>query len=172
VTLQVALLRGINVGGNKKLPMADLRAFCARAGYGEARTLLQSGNLVLDAGKLKGAALEQKLCAEIEAEFGFRTEIFVRDGKELAAVIAANPYPDFAKADPSHLVVTFLKAAPSAAHVKAMNAVREGPEQIRAEGRHVYITFPMGIADSRLKLPVEGTMRNWNTVTKLAAMVS
>jgi uncharacterized protein (DUF1697 family) len=171
--MQVALLRAVNVGGAGKLAMGDLRACCEGLGFADVRTLLQSGNVVFKAGALNGAALEQTLEAALEAILGLKTEVFVRDGAELGDIVAANPFPAFAKKDPSHLVVVFMKKATGAADRQAIAAAtKRGPEEAKAHGRQVYITYSAGIGRSTLKLPVEGTARNWNTVTKLAAMAA
>jgi uncharacterized protein (DUF1697 family) len=177
MTTHIALLRGINVGGNKKVAMADLREFLAQLSFGEPRTLLQSGNVVFRSERLHGAELERLLDAEAETRLGLKTEFFVRTPEEWREVIANNPFPGEAESDPSHLVVMFLKRAPEAADVEALQAAIAGREVVRAVGRQAYITYPDGIGDSRLtinviekKLGSRGTGRNWNTVLKLAAL--
>ncbi len=168
----------MNVGGKAKIAMADLRALAADLGLGEPKTLLQSGNLVF-ASKAKPADLETLLERETEKRLGLKTACLVRSGKEWDAVIAANPFPEAAKSDPSHLVVMPLKEAPPAAAVKALQDAIKGTEIVRAEGRTLYATYPAGIGTSKLtiavierKLATIGTGRNWNTVLKLAAMAA
>jgi uncharacterized protein (DUF1697 family) len=168
MSLQAAMLRAVNVGG-RKLVMAELRAACEAAGFGDVRTLLASGNLVLDA-KEKGAALESSLEAALAKRLKFKTDIFVRDAKECAAILDANPFPAMAKNDPSHLVVYFMRAKPAAGEKQALEAPHAGPEQLRVLGRELYITYPDGIGRSKFKFKAFGKARNWNTVTKLAAM--
>jgi uncharacterized protein (DUF1697 family) len=92
-------------------------------------------------------------------------------------VVAGNPFPDEAERDPGHLVVMFLKTAPRAKAVQALQAAIEGPESVRAAGKHLYVAYPAGIGRSKLtntliekKLGVRGTGRNWNTVLKRAAL--
>jgi uncharacterized protein (DUF1697 family) len=177
MTTHIALLRGINVGGNKKVAMADLRGFLTHLGFGEARSLLQSGNVVFRSDALTGADLERLLDAEAEKRLGLKTEFFVRTPEEWQAAIASNPFPDEAESDPSHLVVMFLKQAPDAKDVAALQAAIVGREVVRAAGRQAYITYPDGIGDSKLtinviekKLGTRGTGRNWNTVLKLGAL--
>lgn len=167
---QVALLRGVNVGGRKVI-MSELRAVCERAGYGDVTTLLASGNLVLDA-KEKGAKLEANLEKLILDEMGLKTDIFVRTGAELNAAIAANPFKAFAKQQSNFLVVTFMRAPASAAEMKAItDTALLGEEAVQGKGC-LYIKFPQGQGPSKLKTPKLGTARNWNTVTKLAAMLA
>jgi len=177
MTTHIALLRGINVGGNKKVAMADLRELLNALGFTDPRSLLQSGNLVFRSEALKGADLERLLDAETEKRLGLKTEFFVRTAKEWKAVVESNPFPDEAESDPSHLVAMFLKDAPDVKAVEALQAAITGREIVRAVGRQAYITYPDGIGDSRLtnaviekKLGTRGTGRNWNTVMKLDAL--
>jgi uncharacterized protein (DUF1697 family) len=111
----IALLRGINVGGNKKVPMAQLRALVEGLGFTDVETLLQSGNVVFTSkAKKKPALLEKQLEQAIEAEFGFDVSVLVRTRDELAAAIEANPL-EGAEAAPSKFLVTFLSGAPDPA---------------------------------------------------------
>ena len=172
---RIALLRGINVGGHAKVAMADLRAMALELGLAEPQTLLQSGNLVFRS-DAAAEALERKLEEATAERFGFEVTYFLRDAAEWAKVIAANPFPGEAKADPGHLLVQFLRTAPDAAAVAALRAAIRGPEIVRAHGRHAYITYPDGIGRSRLTGPMietklgPATGRNWNTVLKLAVL--
>ena len=167
----IALLRGVNVGGHRKLPMAELRDALEEIGYQEVKTLLASGNLVFEA-KGKAASIEAKLEADLKKAFGLTTEVMVRDPKEWAAIIEANPFLKEAKKDPSHLVVVALKAKPPADAVKAL-ASYEGPELVKVHQREAYVFYGDRMADSKLNLSKlgSGTARNWNTVLKLQAMV-
>jgi uncharacterized protein (DUF1697 family) len=177
MTTHIALLRGVNVGGKTKIAMADLRAMLADLGFGDPRSLLQSGNLVFRSDKFTGTGLERLLEAETEKRLGLKTDFFVRTPEEWEAVIANNPFPKEAESDPSHLVVMFLNKAPDAKDVEALQAAIAGREIVRASGRQAYITYPDGIGDSKLtitviekKLGSRGTGRNWNTVLKLGAL--
>ena len=164
--MYIALLRGINVGGNKMIAMSDLRERAERLGLRDARTLLQSGNLVFRSNK-SPAQLE----ALLEKELGDVT-VFVRTAAEWAAMIAANPFPNEAKNDPAHLIVMALKKPADASAL-----VMPGREVARGSGREIYIVYPDGQGTSKLtnaviekKLGTRGTARNWNTVMKLAAL--
>jgi len=177
MTTHIALLRGVNVGGKTKIAMADLRAMLADLGFGEPRTLLQSGNAVFRSDKLTGADLERLLEMETEKRLGLKTDFFVRTPEEWKEVLASNPFPEEAKSDPSHLVVMFLNRAPDAADVAALQAAIKGREVVRAAGRQAYLVYPDGIGESKLtisviekKLGSRGTGRNWNTVLKLGAL--
>lgn len=170
MTAQIALLRGVNLNG-RKVVMSELRAVCEAAGGTNVRTLLASGNVVLDS-KLSGAKLEAKLETAIAEAFGMKTEVFVRSADEIDAVIVANPFPAFAQKDRSHLLVVFQRAKLSAVEAKAVVAATKNTvEDAAIVGREVYVTYPDGIGTSKLKLPLPGgTGRNWNTVLKLAAL--
>jgi uncharacterized protein (DUF1697 family) len=175
MTSYIALLRGVNVGGNKMVPMADLRAMLVKMGLTGAKTLLQSGNAVFAAKTQPPAKLEQLLETETKKRFGFSCDYHVRTADELDAVIAANPLAEYAS-DPSRLLVTFFRAPLDTAAVKAAQAAIDGPEIVRADGRHLYMYYPNGQANSKAAivvgkaLRVQGTGRNWNTVLKLAAL--
>ncbi|SRR5579884_1349082 len=178
MSVYIALLRGINVGGHAKVAMSDLRDLLAGLGFAEVRSLLQSGNLVFRSNSEGRAELEQRLETEAARRLGLRTDLLVRTADDWADVVDRNPFPDVAERDPGHLVVMFLKQAPDAAAVEALRTVVTGPEVISAAGSHLYITYPDGIGRSRLtgtlieaKLGTRGTSRNWNTVRKLAALV-
>jgi uncharacterized protein (DUF1697 family) len=176
LTTHVALLRAVNVGGRKAV-MASLRAWLAELGFEDARSLLQSGNLVFRS-EPTGAALEALLEREAAPRLGFATDFLVRTAGEWRALVDANPHAAMARDDPGHLVVMALKSAPAAADVAALQTSIQGREVVNSAGRELFITYPDGIGDSRLtiqvierRLGVRGTARNWNTVTKIAAML-
>lgn len=175
--MHVALLRGINVGGNRKVAMADLRAMASDLGFARAQTLVASGNLVFDSPKLTGEALETLLEREAEARLGLDTHFLARSAAEWDAVIAGNPMTDVAQTAPSRFAVVMLKEAPEPDALKALEAVAADGEVIRAGERALYIAFPSGMGRSKLGTAISGTKlgpataRNWNTVTKLSAMM-
>ena len=171
---RIALLRAVNVGGIKLL-MSDLRAFADALELAEAKTLLQSGNLVFRSDAAP-AALEARLEREAEARLGLKTAFLVRSGEEWAEAAAANPMREVADDAPSGFLVVALKAAASAAKVDKLRAAIKGPERVEAVGRQAYIAFPDGIGRSKLTTAVieralgPGTARNWNTTLKLLEM--
>jgi uncharacterized protein (DUF1697 family) len=177
MTIHIALIRGINVGGHRAIAMSDLRDMLAGLGFDGARSLLQSGNLVFRCAAQTDVSLEGLLEIEAEKRIGLHADFFIRSAKEWREVVARNPFRKEAERDPSHLVVMFLKAAPNANDVKAVTAAIAGPEIVRADERQLYIVYPAGIGRSQLtnaliekKLGIRGTARNWNTVLKLAAL--
>ncbi len=176
---QVALLRGVNMAGHKIVPMAALRAWAQQLGLRDVRTLLQSGNLVFRGGTKRGAALEAALEAAAARGLKVETDFVVRTAEEVAAIVARNPFHAAVERDPAHLVVVFLKTAPAPASVAALAAAIPGREELRADGRQLYIVYPDGIGASKLnaalidrKLGISGTARNWNTVLKIAALAA
>jgi uncharacterized protein (DUF1697 family) len=177
MTIQIALIRGINVGGHQAVAMSDLRDLLTQLGFDGSRSLLQSGNLIFRCSARIGAELESLLKMEAEKRLGLRADFLIRNAKEWGQVVARNPFRKEAERDPSHLVVMFLKSAADAKDVKAVQAAIVGRETIRADGRQLYIVYPDGIGKSRLtnaliekKLGIRGTARNWNTVLKIAAL--
>jgi len=159
--------------------MAELRDMLTALGFADARTLLQSGNAVFRAKARPPAKLEALLEAETVKRLGLTCDYHVRTAAELAAAIDANPFKAEAKKDPSRLLLMFYKAPLDKAAVKAAQAAIEaieGPEIVRCDGRHLYMYFPNGQGTSKAGpvvgriLKVFGTGRNWNTVTKLAAL--
>ena len=177
MNINIALLRGVNVGKGKPVAMADLRAMMTELGFTGVSTLLRTGNIVFDAGRAEPPELEARLQQEAEARLGLRTQVFVRTAAQWATAIAHNPFPDEAAADPSHLLLVVLKQPPPPADVEALQQAIPGRERIRAWERHLYVVYPDGIADSSLTPAIwsrhlgrdSGTGRNWNTALKLAA---
>jgi uncharacterized protein (DUF1697 family) len=158
--------------------MAELRDLCGEIGLAEARTLLQSGNIVFDAGRNSDAEVERLLEGEIKSRLGVSTQVMIRTPAEWTAMIAGNPFGEEAERDPGHLVAVALKGAPSAKAVKALQDAISGREIVRAAGRHLYVVYPDGIGRSRLtnpvietKLGLSATGRNWNTVLKIASLL-
>ena len=125
MTTHIALLRAVNVGGHGAVAMAALRALATELGLEDARTLLQSGNLVFRSGACPDT-LERLLETEAAKRLDVRTDFFVRTAMEWGAIVEANPFRDEAKRDPSHLVLMALKEAPAADSLKALQAGDQG----------------------------------------------
>lgn len=174
----IALLRAINVGGNSKIAMADLKAMLVDLGYANPQTILQTGNLVFQAKESNAAKLESKLEKEAADRFGLETDILVRTADEWQQAIDANPFPKEAASDPSHLLIMPLKAAPTKQAVKELQAAIQGRETVAAVKRELYLVYPDGIGRSKLtnkfiesRLKTRGTGRNWNTALKIAQLL-
>jgi uncharacterized protein (DUF1697 family) len=177
MTIHIGLLRAVNLAGHNKIGMADLRDLLAAIGMEDVRTLLQSGNVVFRSGAQTAAQLEVVFEKAAAKRLGLETEFFVRTTADWKALIAGNPFPEEAKRDPGHLLVIFLKDAPSRENVAALQSAIKDREVVRAKGRHAYVVYPDGIGRSRLttalierKLGTRATGRNWNTVLKLGAL--
>ena len=175
--IQVALLRAINVAGHQPVAMADLRDVLSELGFAQPRSLLQSGNLVFDAGRKTGPTLEQLIEQKLAAQLGLRTDVLIRSAAELASIVARNTFRDEAARDPARLVIVFLKTKPPAGAFAELKAAITGSEIVHGDGQQAYIVYSNGIGRSRLtaalierKLATRGTARNWNTVMKLAAL--
>jgi uncharacterized protein (DUF1697 family) len=177
MTTYFALLRGINVGGNKTVSMAQLRAVLERLGYEEPRSLLASGNLVFRCSTRSAAALERTLEAETRRRIGLEADFLVRTGAEWKAIVAGNPFRSEARKDPGHLLLMVWKAAPDPDRILELQASIRGREVLHAAGRHAYVVYPDGVGRSKFThaliektLGTRGTARNWNTVLKLEAL--
>jgi len=178
VTVLVALLRGVNVGGRTKLPMADLRRVVEGAGFTDVRTYIQSGNVVLRApgSRVSTASVATRLRAAIAAGTDVQPEVVVRTRDELAAVVEANPWAS-GGVDASELHVVFLGGTAPAA--LGFDVGSYAPEEAVAVGREVHLRLPGGVGRSKLAADLtrsargglqQGTMRNWRTVTTLLSM--
>jgi uncharacterized protein (DUF1697 family) len=175
----VALLRGINVGGNKKVPMAELRAMTAKLGFDDPKTLLQSGNLIFSATARPMGKLEQLLEDATKKHIGVECSYLLRSADEWMGIVAANPFKAEAKADPAHLAVTFCRDVPTAAALQILKEEIRGKEALKAVGRELYVWYPDGMGTSKLALALSKnrlgticTARNWNTVMKVSAMLA
>jgi uncharacterized protein (DUF1697 family) len=168
-------LRAVNLSG-RRLLMADFKRVLADVGHPLAQTVVATGNAVIEA-TAADAALEAKIEEGLETALGQSTEVFVRDAAQLAAIVAANPFPDMARDDPSHLVVVFLKGEPTTAAVAALRDKIKGPEAVAAGPGCLYAAYPEDIGHSKLTaavieraLRLRGTARNWNTVLKVTEL--
>jgi uncharacterized protein (DUF1697 family) len=172
---QIVLLRGINLGPNRRVPMAELRALFADAGYGTVRTYVQSGNIVLDSDS-EPAQLERETAELISERFGFDVPVVVRTRDELAAVVARNPLRELVT-EPRRYQVSFLSEPLGADTVKGLNGAVVEPEALFVDSREIYAWHPEGVARSKLwntlagtGLGVTATARNWTTVCTLLEM--
>jgi uncharacterized protein (DUF1697 family) len=162
----IALLRAVNVGGTGKLPMSELKSMCESAGFTSVRTYIASGNVVF--GSTKSAAKVKSALEELLFQYaGKPVQVMVRTGPEMAAVLAANPFP---QAAPNRTVAIFLDAAPPSDTLDKVTGRKD--EEVVLGTREIYVHYGDGMAQSKLKIRAasDGTARNINTVAKLAAM--
>lgn len=176
MTRYALFLRGINVGTNNSLPMADLRALLADAGCVDVATYVQSGNAVLSS-PLGEARLAAEISKRVSARMGRDVPVTLRTKPELAAIVAACPF-DAALVNGSHLCVSFLTEAPAPEELSPLTAQVFTPDEWVLAGREIYSHHPNGQGKSALaaalsKLRVRGTLttRNWNTTTKVLGMM-
>jgi uncharacterized protein (DUF1697 family) len=172
--LQLALLRGINVGGKNKLPMRDLSALFVEAGCENVRTFIQSGNVVFSTNARVSKNLGSVISSAIEERFGLRVPVILRTAEQLRDVISNNPFPHVE--DMLHVV--FLAGLPSAAKAAALDPNRSPPDTFIVRGQEIYLHLPNGAGNSKLtnawfdsKLSTVSTARNWRTVNSLLAMM-
>lgn len=167
----IALLRGINLGRNKRVAMSDLRFLLESLGYGDVRTHLQSGNALFTHAGGKAADLEPEIEKAIDAKLRLDVKVIVRSSKEFASIFEGNPFVA-RKIDPKQLGATFLSANASAKKLATVNRRELLPEEIEVGDRVLYLRQPRGIQASKMPnwgkvLGVTVTHRNWNTVTRL-----
>jgi uncharacterized protein (DUF1697 family) len=175
----VALLRGINLGPTRRIPMPALRELLSGAGYDDVRTYVQSGNVVLSSDRPPDA-VARELEGLLAEEFGFEVPVVARSGEELADVVARDPLGDVAD-NPKRYQVTFLESELPEGVAARLASLRVDPERLVIDGRELYTWHPDGVARSKLWAQtasskglggVAGTARNWTTVTTLLAMAN
>jgi uncharacterized protein (DUF1697 family) len=170
----VALLRAVNLGARNKVPMAKLRTSLEAAGYGNVRTYIASGNILLDGPKGRGTVASGIEQLVVDA-FGVETTAIMRTPDELVALVAGHPFGN----DISHSHVVFLAAKPGTAAAKRLADTDHSPDRAVLAGTDVYLHYPAGVQGSRLSaarlerlLDVRATHRNWRTVAKLAELAA
>lgn len=161
------------MGGNNRVPMADLRQVFERAGCSEVRTYIQSGSIVFSAPSRTLSGLAARLTRDIETCFGCRTPVVLRNAEEIARVLLSNPFLA-AGADPKDLHVMFLADLPDAGRAAALDPQRSPPDTFAVCRQEVYLHLPNGAGKSKLtnsyfdsKLGTTSTSRNWRTVQAL-----
>lgn len=177
MAVHVALLRGINLAGKRRVGMAQLRELLTEAGYEDVRTHLQSGNVVLRA-PVGAGQLERDLGAAIESEFGFAVPVIVRSAAQLARVITEEPFGD-AVTEPRLYQVSFLSGPAPAGTEQRLKELAAGAEQVTVRGTEIYAWHPDGIGRSKLASSlgaaatgVTMTTRNFRTVRALAELAA
>ena len=176
--VNVALLRGINVGGKNRLPMEALAAMFREAGCNEVRTYIQSGNVVFRADPTLAEDIPSLISASILSQFGYRVPVVTRTTREFQELVQANPFAE-AGVEANKLHVLFLADLPDRAHVDALDPNRSPGDEFAVLGREVYLHCPNGVARSKLtnsyfdsSLLTTSTARNWRTVRRLLEMAN
>jgi uncharacterized protein (DUF1697 family) len=173
----VAMLRGVNVGGHQKLSMEALKTLCEGLGLRDVRTYIQSGNVVFREDSGDPLALSRKMADGIQRKFGFRPEVIVRTASDLRKAISNNPFAGRPEVAPNQLLVVFMASAPTKQAQERVLALPCEPEELHFRGRELFVFYPNGMArpkipTARIEKLIEtaSTGRNLNTVNKLLAM--
>mgnify|MGYP001819876007 CR=1 FL=1 len=175
MTIYIALLRGINVGGNHKLPMAELKALLEGLGLEHVKTYIQSGNVVFQGKADDRDKLTEEISLAIETSHGFAPKVLLLEMDELALAMSSNPFPQ-GEVDPKTLHLYFLASVPTAPDLEALAGVQREREQYHLADRVLYLYAPDGIGRSKLAtltekaLGVNATARNWRSVSKIMAL--
>jgi uncharacterized protein (DUF1697 family) len=174
----VALLRGINVGGHKRISMADLRELLSSLEYTDVVTYILSGNALFTSPRKDPAKLAREIERRIVADLGHAVKVLIRTPEELAKIVAGNPFSD-AETKPPRVYVSFLAEPADAERLSKIDPRMFEPEEFRVGDRVVYLRFPEGYQGAKLtndfwerRLGLDATTRNWNTVTKLLSMAT
>ncbi len=179
MSIYVAMLRGINVGGQKIVKMENLRSSFEALGFRRVRTYVQSGNVIFEASKTSPDHLSKNIEEKILRDYGFSVPLVLRTSDEMKKIVNHNPFLKEKGIDDSKLHVTFLSELPAEATLRELDALRSLPDQFRMRSREVYLYCPNGYGRSKLSnsafeelLSVEATTRNWKTVNTLAKISS
>ena len=177
MSVGISLLRAVNLASHNRIKMEELRALHESLGLREVQTYVQSGNVIFRTGERDLLRLSRRIENAIERKFGFRPDVIIRTTSELRNVIAQNPFASRRGIDPSKLLVIFLATDASPEAREKILSIKADPEELRIDGRELYIYFPNGLARPKLSaaliektLKIPGTGRNWNTVRKLLEM--
>lgn len=181
MTAYVALFRGINVGGNRKVRMEDLKALHSSLGLQHVVSYIQSGNVVFTGEDTENADptdLRKRIEESFEETFSFRSDALLRSSAELNEIIARNPFAGQADKESKWVAVMFLADCPDSAAQEALLKAYSGPEEIFFNGKEMYIYYTEGMGRSKLtnnfiekKLKTVGTTRNWNTILQLQMLM-
>jgi len=170
------MLRAVNVGGSGRMTMADLKVAVHGAGYPDATTYLQSGNLVLTSPGA-ASAIAEAVEAAVREHLGFTTHAMVRSARQMHAVASASPFPE--EGDPARIGIGFCKAAPTRPAIDALAARDFGRDRAVVRGSECALWYPDGMGRSKMTgavlervLEVPVTVRNWKVTQALAALVS
>ncbi len=172
---KIGILRGINVGGKRKILMTDLKSMCEKLGLKNVTTYIQSGNLIFSSDK-PNSELENDLEKAITEKYGFDVPVIVRTEKELENSINNNPFFD-KENDIKQLHLTFLKEKPNKENLEKTLTFNYEPDKFKIYDKDVFIFCAGKYHESKLtnnffekRLKVGATTRNWKTVMKLSEL--
>lgn len=169
----IALLRGINVSGQKQIKMSELKTLFEKSGFQYVETYIQSGNVIFSSNETSAEKLSLKISSLIKKQFSFDAQVIVLTQENIEYVLNNNPFLK-KKKESEKLYVTFLAKSPSDENINKLNAIDYSPEEYIIDGRYIYLFVPNGYGKAKLnnnlfenKLKVFATTRNWKTVDKL-----
>jgi uncharacterized protein (DUF1697 family) len=173
----ISILRGINVGGKNKIPMAELKMLYEDAGFKNVTTYIQSGNVVFSAKAANSKDIPPKIQEMILKKYGFNVPVIVRTIAEMEKVVNGNPFLKNKDVEVEKLHVTFLSNSPIKEHLERIKVFQFKPDDYIITGKEVYVYCPGGYGNTKLsntffenKLKVTATTRNWRTVNELVRM--
>lgn len=173
----IALLRGINVSGQKKIKMADLRVLMDKLGFFEVQTYIQSGNIVFQAKPEKPELLAERIKDGILAEYGWEVPVLVMQATDIKSAISGYPWAEKPDRTPEQIYLTFLETTPDPDRVAALDQSAYAPEEFVLSNKVIYFFSPNGYGRAKMnnnffekKLKVKATTRNWRSTNKLLEM--
>ncbi|GMK44122.1 hypothetical protein PghCCS26_12490 [Paenibacillus glycanilyticus] len=180
MTVNIALLRGINVGGKNKIKMADLREALTAIGLRDVQTYIQSGNILFKSDE-EEAVLRKQIEQQIDTVFGLSIKVIMRTAEEMRAIAASCPFTEeqlaaaAATAQGESLYVSMMLEEPAAEQLDKLRSFETAEELFGSKGRDLYLLFYQTVRNSKLavkaeKLGVHSTVRNWNTINKLVSL--
>jgi uncharacterized protein (DUF1697 family) len=178
MTTYIIMLRGINLGAKRKMPMPELKILLAKLGFSDIETYIQSGNVVCKSDVEKSEQiLEKEIEMAILEQFGFDVPVMIRNKTDFEQVFNQNPFIGKDGVDIEKLHVTFLEKIPESVHLDKINTYNYEPDIFEIKNKDVYLHCPIDYGHTKLsntffesKLKMKTTTRNWKTVTKLASM--
>jgi uncharacterized protein (DUF1697 family) len=178
MTACVSLFRGINVGGNRIVPMSELKSLHEALGLQDVVNYIQSGNVVFTSDDTDPAQLARQIEESFAQKFGFHTQVMVRTSAELEEIITNNPFQNQPEKEPKRIAVLFLTTRPESTALEDLKKTYTGPEELYLIGQELFVYYPDGVGRSKLsltliekKLKTVGTGRNWNTILQLQKMM-
>lgn len=174
----IALLRGINVSGQKKIKMSGLKLLFEEIGFQNVETYIQSGNVIFSSKDLSTNKLETNISSGIKRKFGFDVRVVILTPKEIEYTLKNNPFIN-KKKEIERLYVSFLSDSPSKENIQKLNSTDYSPEEYKIDGKQIYLFFPDGYGKAKLnnnlfehKLKLNATTRNWKTIKTLSELIT
>lgn len=172
----LSLLRGINVSGQKKILMKDLKSLFEESGFKNVKTYIQSGNVIFESRPVKN--LSQKIEQKIADKYNFQVPVLIRTVEEMATLIKKNPLVKEKNIDQKRLYVTLLAEKPANEYINKLMEVNYEPEKFIITDKEVYIYCPDGYGEAKFsnnfiekKLNTKGTTRNWKVINELYTLM-